>query len=642
MRKLKHLKEMMWHYNPHIQLIKKHAIIVLLVLPFFSYAQYTEADNYKKWTNINSVYQLALNKNGLSESAYQLEARVRVERWTNSSQFILDINAVQSTPSNPSPSYKHSYNYLGKQYGNQHVGYDPFIPIKAGNLRYEVILTYGSKSWTKIVDGMTGIFGPVEKDAKASGVALYIKVVEVNDWNGNRQIEDILNAQLNAEREKKLAEQKKIEDDKKAAADKLAVEKKAADDKKIAADKEMAEEKKVASEKKTADDKKIAEGKNAANSKTSAAAGTNDKEGTTASGSADSKTAKGSGGKTKEVLQEEQEAARQAAIDRKNAEREAEIARQKAEEERLQQKQTAYDNWKAGKDKEQAQVEAASMAASFGVLTMVGGWIYNDKMGNVNPDFIYKANRKKPRFHLGIDWGYSASSFPVIFNSEISTMRGGREVVEKSLEKKLPFVINLEANVKMGIDHDMYGGYGYLNPKFGFSPIFDAFQFSPLLYGARVYGGLKWVKAYVEYGGGSRTWTQTSNDVEEIGSAKSDMTFTKIGYGLRFTTNADADYRRSHISIGLIDERLSAGGIGYFTDPVTNNIIKTGKSSVLKGYAFEWKKDHNFSLYCNLYPEYSYSGEIEYKAGAPSSDFKASPGGGMFIEFGFLRSVDWW
>ena len=625
--------------SPMLQQLHHHLqhFLFLLLLPYISFSQNSNSDNNKKFSNISSVYRIPSNRNGLTEAAFQLEANVRVDRYATSSKFILDIKKVQSTPSNPSPSYLHSYRYNGKEYGNQHVGYDPFIPIKAGNLRYEVTLIYKEKSWTNIVDGMTNIFGPVEKDAKASGVTLYVKVVEINDWIGVNVIEDKIRAILKTDNDKKLAEQKKIEDDKKTAAAKVAADKKAADDKKIAADKKLADDKKVAAEKKAAEDNKSAQsatGNVAKKSETSSSAssGTSEK----------SKTSSATAAKSKASTQEDAEAARQAAIAKKNAEREAEIARQKAEEEQLQQKQASYDSWKADKQKEQAQVNAASTAASLGLLTIVGGWIYNDKMGNVNPDFVYKGDAKKPRFHLGIDWGYSASSFPVIFKSDISTMRNGREVKEKTLEKKLPFVINLEANVKMGVDHDKYGGYAYLNPKFGFSPIFDAFQFSPLIYGAKVYGGLKWVKVYGEYGGGSRTWTQTSTDAEENGSAKSDMTFNKMGYGLRFTTNADADYRRSHISIGLIDERLNAGILGSFTDPITNTIISTGKSAVLKGYAFEWKKDHNFSLYCNVYPEYSYSGEIQYNSGAPSSTFKSTPGGGLFVEFGFLRSVDWW
>ncbi len=478
----------------------------------------------------------------------------------------------------------------------------------------------------------------IVKGERTRIASIRFDIVEVRDLDAEKKAE----ADKRAAAEKKLADERKLAADKKLAEEKKAAEeKKVAEEKKAAADKKAAEEKKVATDKKAAEEKKASEAKTASGSKTAAAGKEGEKSAATG-GTSDQQSKTAAAEKSKATLQEDAEAARQAAIDKRNAEREAEAARQKAEEQRLQQKQAAYDSWKADKQKEQAQVDAASMAASFGVLTLVGGWIYNDKMGEVDPFFVYKGYKKKPAFHLGIDWGYSASSFPVIFKSDISTMRNGREVSIKELEKKAPFVINLEANVKMGLDHDNYGGYAYLNPKFGFSPIFDAFQFAPLLYGARVYGGAKWVKAYVEYGGGSRTWTQTSNDVEENGSAKSDMTFSKIGYGVRFTTNPDDDYRRSHISIGLIDEKLHAGGIGYFTDPVSNNIMKTGKSTSLTGYAFEWKKDHHFNLYCNLYPEYSYSGEIEYNAGNPSSSFKSSPGGGMFIEFGFLRSVDWW
>jgi hypothetical protein len=615
---------------------KTATIMLLFLIPLISFSQ--NSDNYATFDNINSVFRIQPGRNGLTESAFKLKARIRMERWKDHATIILDIERKQSTPSNPDPSYLHSYTYQGKEYGNQHVGYDPFIPIKGSNITYEVTVMYGSQSWTKKVDGMTNQFGPVDREAKASAVTVYVKVVNVAFFDNNKPIEDKIRGLLKADSDKKAAEEKKKQDDLKAAADKKAAEdKKVADAKKAAEDKKAADAKKADADKKTADAAKAYDSKKPGDEKTTAAT---DKAG---SGSTDEKsTGSSSAKKSQTALADEQAAARQAAIDKKNAEREAEIARQKAEEERLQKRQSEYDSWKASKDKERAQADAASMAASFGVLTIVGGWIYNDKMGDVNPDYVYKGYKKKPALHVGVDWGYSASSFPVIFQSDLNTMRGGRDVNIKSLEKKAPFTINLDVNMNIGMDHDNYGGYVRLSPKIGFSPVFDAYNVSLMNYGVKVYGGLKWVKAYVDYGGGSRTFTQTSGDVEESGSAKSDMNYSKLEYGIRFTTNADADYRRSHISLGLISETLAAGGIGAFTDPLTNTIITKGKSRAMQGFAFQWKKDHNFNLYCNLYPEYAYSGDINYNSGPPSSDFKSTPGGGLFVEFGFLRSVDWW
>ena len=264
-------------------------------------------------------------------------------------------------------------------------------------------------------------------------------------------------------------------------------------------------------------------------------------------------------------------------------------------------------------------------------------------MGRVNPDFVYNKpeSKGKLRLNASIEWGYSATYAPLIFASDKTTMINGSYVSTKSLEKVQMFTLNLDVNMKIGAEHDNFGGYAFLAPKAGFSPIFDGYQLSPLVYGGRVFAGAKWVKAYGEYTGGSRVFSKSDNDPEESGKGKSDMNFQKLEYGLRFTTKPDADYRRSHISLGMIMERLIPGGIGAYSDPETSSLMENQKSPWIQGFAFQWKKDHTFNFYVNYYPEYIFGGDVSYNSGSPSSEFRSTKTG-TFVEVGFLRSVDFW
>jgi len=318
--------------------------------------------------------------------------------------------------------------------------------------------------------------------------------------------------------------------------------------------------------------------------------------------------------------------------------------RQKAEHEANIQRQKQYNEWKNNALEEKKQAETEAVAESLGVLTILGGWIYNDKMGNVNPDFVYDnpLNTDKVKLSASIEFGYSGSYYPLIFASEKTTMINGKYVSTKSLEKRNATIINFDVCLKIGAESENYGGYVFLMPKVGFSPLYDGYQLSPLVYGGRLFAGVKRVKAYGEYLQGNRGFGKTDNDPEESGKGNSDIKFQKLEYGLRFTTMKDDTYRRNHISIGMIMERLSPDGLySFYSDPITSSLIKNQKSPWINGYAFQWKKDHTFNLYANVYPEYIYGGETSRSAGSPSSEFNNTKTG-FFIELGFIRSIDFW
>ncbi len=422
--------------------------------------------------------------------------------------------------------------------------------------------------------------------------------------------------------------QQKAAEEKKKADEKLAAEKKAAEEKKqreekIAADKKAAEEKKQKeAQAKAEEEKKQKE----AEAKTDVTA---TKEGEAENSNTGSTT-------TGETQAQQQYNAKEAA-------QQQEEARLKAEQEARDKRQSDYDAWKQNANEQRRQAEATAATASIGVLFILGKWIYNDKMGRVNPDFVYNKpeNKGKLNLNMSVEWGYSMSYAPVLFASERTTMIGGNDVSTKSLENKQIYTLNLDVNMKVGAEHDNFGGYAFLAPKVGFSPIFDGYQLSLLNYGARIYAGAKGIKAYGEYMGGERVFSKTDNDPEEHGKGKIEMNFQKLEYGVRFTTKPNADYKRSHISLGMIMERLVPGGLGTYIHPETGAMVNSGKSPWIQGYAFQWKKDHTFNFYATYYPEYIVAGNVSYTNGAPSSELRSTPTG-QFFELGFIRSIDFW
>jgi len=456
----------------------------------------------------------------------------------------------------------------------------------------------------------------------------------------------------NLTEEKAAAEKKKADD---AAARQAAADKKKADADALAqkkADEAAAQKKladdKAAAQKKEADDKAVAQKKeaDAAAAKTKATAG----ETATAAAATGS-----TGGATKAItssgsaaLSTEDKAAakRQQQEDAARAQREAkeEAARQEAErkqkeQEELNNKQKAYDEWKAEKKEEQSKMEAASAAASFSMLYLVGGILY-DGMGDINPDYVFK-NQNKLAFYAGIDMGFSATAFPSLFASDKSTMVGGKPVNKTELQAKDLYHVNLNITAKIGAEHPYYGGYVYLAPQAGFSPYFDGYNFSPLNVGGRAFLGLKWVKGFAEYGIGQRFFTSSSNDAEESGEGTTDMSYTRLTYGIKFTTNPNSDFTRSHILLGIIDEKVKVDFDQAFVDPTLGYLVKKGQSKGIRGYTFQWKKDHAFNFYVNAYPEYVYGGEAKSTAGGLSSSFSSTKTG-LFLEVGFLRSIDFW
>lgn len=532
--------------------MKPKLLLLLLLLSFFvprnGFSQ--DNDTHKTFSTVICEYTLPISLNGLSVTSFHVTPKIRIEKWEKSAKIILEISKKQGTPADPNPSFYYSYNFNGKKYGDGTLDRALFNSIKAENLTYEVLVSYGSKSWGwQKVDGMTNQFGPIDLKAKASEVNVRVRVVNLS-FSGTNQIENKLREILrpNPESSIKSTDQKNSKDSGSANSS-SSVQKKSDETSK------NAEEDAAATTKPTKEE--VSPVKKAATAANNSASSTS--------------TSKATDTETDKNLRE--------AESKERAER-IEAERKRQEEEAKASRQKTYDDWKADKKDEQTKMEAASMAASFSMFYLIGGMIY-EGMGDVNPDYVFKSGSKL-RLHVGIDFGFSGLLYPTPFASDKSTMINGESSTKNELIPRDVYHINLNVKAKIGAEHPFYGFHGYLAPQAGISPLFDGYNFTPLNVGGHAFGGIKWVKGFVDYGIGTRFFSSSSNDAEESGSGETNINYEKLTYGLKFTTNADANFRRSHILLGMIDEKISVSFKQSFVDPTLEYLVKEGKSQSIK------------------------------------------------------------
>lgn len=333
--------------------------------------------------------------------------------------------------------------------------------------------------------------------------------------------------------------------------------------------------------------------------------------------------------------------------------------KKKLEEEKKKKKQQEeYDEWK-NKAKEQNAEVAAAYAASTMTFAIFIGKIMYANLGKINPEVAFIPLESD--FYLGLEFGLGVTNMPIIWNSDISTMRNGERVSEEELTKRNSFTLDFNLRFKFGYEKPQYGGYVYFEPVFGMSPLFDSFQFSPLRGGGRVFGGLEQIKLFYDFGTGQRRYSKPYDiiDPEEYGSALSIHNFYRHKLGLSFTFNDKESFIRNHLSIGLIIERLSLANFDIFDDQYEGqendfavqrlNDDRTGfyrtnndlKDQYITGVYFQYKKDQWFNLFINVFPNYPFHGEAKFGLG---DDFRGSSAekGGAFVEIGFSRALDFW
>jgi hypothetical protein len=257
------------------------------------------------------------------------------------------------------------------------------------------------------------------------------------------------------------------------------------------------------------------------------------------------------------------------------------------------------------------------------------------------PDYVYKApnNEFTPQLFVTNNFGFSASLDPFLYPSVINTVVSGADTRIESLKGDYGFYLNINAESKVGAGNDFYSFYGLASAKFGVNPTFNGSQYA-LGFGGGIDFGIKNVKLFGQYKYNlMESKSYLSSDVEESGEVNYDISSTELNYGLKFTFggNETDNYRRTHISLGILEKTFDFEGTSdqYYYDFETKNISKTG-TPLVSGYFLEWKQDNTFSLFFKFYPTYNYAGDTKnIKKLSSTLDTEES-----YFELGFLRAFD--
>lgn len=304
-----------------------------------------------------------------------------------------------------------------------------------------------------------------------------------------------------------------------------------------------------------------------------------------------------------------------------------EYARKQAKLEQENRQRQEYAQWKNQQNQKNAQIAAATAVGTVSMLAILGKMIYQN-MGVVNFDEVYQ---NQPSFSLAMEFGYSFLIQPIYFNS---TVYDGVDY-RYNTDYDFTWPVNFDFKLKLGYESDYFGANAYAGTGIGASIIMHSFNLPTYNYGGQIYAGLPNVKGLFEYQGGGRAFSQNYWLLEEeSGDAYSSISYSQLRYGAKFTWG---QFTRSHISLGLIQE-----GITGNDDTRVQRIELPEPYSLedrfVTGYFFEYKKDHSYNFFLNVYPNYPFTGEVEHSL-RNSSDADYSDGSLYFL-VGFHRSID--
>jgi len=320
-----------------------------------------------------------------------------------------------------------------------------------------------------------------------------------------------------------------------------------------------------------------------------------------------------------------------------------------AEQVANQARQNEYDTWKSNAIQERANYDAAATASTASILLVLGGFIYKN-MGRVpEPKMVFEPaikKKAKPRFFMNGQLGYSYSSIPFLYESKITSISGGKTTTKYSYKGYDGSFINLGGSANLGFTSNYYSFYGSFGIIGGIVPNFRGSYFGNS-YGGGIALGSKPIKVYARYKkNDSSEYNLKSGDIEEENSIQTKLTSVEYEAGLQFTFGgkASSDYKRTHLYVGLLQKEivLENGIYGfeaiYFPDQ--GIIHRIGKATI-KGYSFEFRKDHSGDFFLRYYPEHNYFGDVgSYNSANGSLPAKLEHPTNSYIEIGFYRCLD--
>lgn len=310
-------------------------------------------------------------------------------------------------------------------------------------------------------------------------------------------------------------------------------------------------------------------------------------------------------------------------------------------------RQNEYEQWKSNYIQERAKLDAAAVASTATILYFLGGIIYKG-MGNVNPSLVFHANQKgakaKPKYYLNSQFGYSYSSVPFLYLSQISTMVNGKTITSSSFKGYDGFFLNLGGQFNIGFHSNYYSFYGNFGLLGGIEPTFKGSNFI-FNYGGGGSIGSKPVKIYGRYRLNDMVdYSMKTGNVEEQNEINSKLSSKEYELGLQFTFGGGvkSNFKRTHLFLGLLQKEFDlpwGSSEAYFN--FNKSVIQNFGKVQVKGYSFEIRKDHTFSFFTRYYPEHVYFGQVgNYNSANGTLPAKLEHPNNSFIELGIYRCLD--
>ena len=320
-----------------------------------------------------------------------------------------------------------------------------------------------------------------------------------------------------------------------------------------------------------------------------------------------------------------------------------------AEQVANQARQNEYDAWKSKAIQERANYDAAATASTAGILLILGGFIYKN-MGRVpDPILVFEPAIKKkarPRFFFNGQLGFSYSSVPFLYESKITSMSGGKTTTKYSYKGYDGSFVNLGGSLNVGFTSNYYSLYGSFGLIGGIVPNFKG-SFLGNHYGGGIDIGTKPIKAYARYKKNDASdYNLKSDNLEEENSIQTKLKSVEYEAGIKFTFGgkASSNYKRSHVYLGLLQKELILENGLYGFEAIyfpTQGIINTRGSVTIKGYNFEFRKDHSSDFFIRYFPEHNYYGDVgSFNSANGSLPAKLEHPTNSYIEIGFYCCID--
>ncbi len=159
-------------------------------------------------------YILPLGKNGLKETYFMMNARVKITRWEKKATVRVSFDFVAGIAENSDPPFKFMYQYNNKYYGNQHLGKESFNGIRVDRdfTKFKVtVMGYGKSKTLEVPRGEYFFLEFDNTNIDANKISIFFPEVTYIAFTGTRQIEDKIRNLEKSNEQSKNSDIKKTE-----------------------------------------------------------------------------------------------------------------------------------------------------------------------------------------------------------------------------------------------------------------------------------------------------------------------------------------------------------------------------------------------------------------------------------------------